>query len=716
MLAQAGEACTPGIKRVFAWSFYSQGSHQQTFTNSQDFFSNALPFFGFTGDLPKNDDDKARELAKCLDAQPGLLLLDGLEPLQHPPQIGGDMTDVGMKEFLLQLHRHRHPQSFVLISSRQALVELDGREDYRAIPLDTLSDSDGAALLQALKVQGTEPERLAVSRDLMGHALSLVLLATILKQHKGGDIRYAKELPPLGSEDSPQSGHAKRVLRYYDSLLSEPERRFMHCLALFDRPMRWQEQRALFAKAEHAAPLAALSDQEWQNLQQDLETKRLLLKDAESGDDADLSASNHRTQWDTHPLIRQYFAVEFQQQHPRAFQQAHNVLFEYFQEAQKQPQRDSLAELEQLYRAVVHGCLAGEYQKALDEIYWKRILRGNERYSLHKLGTYSQDLIALSAFFPQGWLQPPVNSGLTESNQAWLLAQASFCLMSLGRLAEAVAPREAATKLFDKLEDWEQAATSAGTLTDLLLSIGKLLQAEITGQQGVDYARSSEDKLRQMVNYSRLATVLHRLGQSEQAHLIFAHAELLQRNESDYPYLYSLPGAQYCALLLDSADNTAELEHILQRGEYGLKISARNKWLFAIAFDHLTLARTYQVLQHYQSADTEFNLAVQAIQKSGKIEFMPEFHLARADFYLNQNDLTKAEADIKTANHTINRCGMTLYAADAALLQARYSLTTNNPEAANKFYNEAEMLIDQTGYHLRDKALAELKQNLMRFR
>ncbi|MDD2814565.1 MAG: hypothetical protein PHP00_02360 [Thiotrichaceae bacterium] len=60
---------------MFAWSFYSQGSHQKTFTNSQEFFTKALPFFGFTGELPINDTDQARALVKGFTSQPALLIL-----------------------------------------------------------------------------------------------------------------------------------------------------------------------------------------------------------------------------------------------------------------------------------------------------------------------------------------------------------------------------------------------------------------------------------------------------------------------------------------------------------------------------------------------------------------------------------------------------------------------------------------------------------------
>lgn len=609
------------------------------------------------------------------------------------------------------LRHHRHLQTFVLISSRQPIVELEGRNDYQAIFLDILSDSDGAALLQALKVKGTTQECENVSSNLGGHALSLVLLASLLTQHHHGDITYANELPPLEDSDTKHGGHAKRVLTYYNRLLSDHERRFMHCLALFDRPMHWKEQHALFAHAEHAAPLTALSDSEWQSLQHTLENKRLLLKEP------DLPGLNHhRTQWDTHPLIRQFFSRQFQHQHPQAFQQAHHVLFDYYQTVPEKYQPDTLEELEPLYRAVAHGCLAGEYQKAqyktLYGVYLERIRRGNEHYSIHKLGAYSQDLIALSAFFPQGWSQP-VSRNLTKDERALLLDTASFCLMSLGRLAEAVAPRVASTNLAAKFKDWKKAATSAENFTDLLLPLGKLNQAKTAARQAIKYAH--KDKLRQMVSYSKLATVLHRLGQLEQAQRVFAQSEQCQQQyEPYYLYLYSLPGALYCGFLLDIASNTTDLDHVLERGKYALKIKTTTP-LLDYAFNCLTIARTYQALHQPQTAGTEFNSAVQAIQKVGKIQYMPAFYLARADFYLSQNQLTKAKPDSETANQIVARCGMKLYAVDAALLQGRYYLALNNKKVALRFCDQAEMLIVETGYHLRDKVLAALKQSLRNF-
>lgn len=46
-----------GASKVFAWSFYSQGSHD-TQNSSIPFFQTALPFFGYHGNMPRDDYDK----------------------------------------------------------------------------------------------------------------------------------------------------------------------------------------------------------------------------------------------------------------------------------------------------------------------------------------------------------------------------------------------------------------------------------------------------------------------------------------------------------------------------------------------------------------------------------------------------------------------------------------------------------------------------------
>ncbi len=122
-----------------------------------------------------------------------------------------------------------------------------------------------------------------------------------------------------------------------------------------------------------------------QSVEQRLEQAGLLLKYDQVGE---------RREWDTHPLIRRYFGQALQKQHPEAYRQAQLVLFEYYQSVPDKKQPDTVEELDPLYRAVVHGCLAGKYQKALKYVYEDRIMRGDEHYSHHKLGAYAQNLTA----------------------------------------------------------------------------------------------------------------------------------------------------------------------------------------------------------------------------------------------------------------------------------------------------------------------------------
>jgi len=164
------------VEKVFAWSFYLQGSHD-TQNSSIDFFQKALPFFGHTGEFPKDDVMKGRALAKCLRSQSFILILDGLEPLQHPAHIlDGELKDTALRAFLDDVHYHglEKSPSLIVISSRQPLAELENwsKEQYLEIDLQTLSPSDGVTLFKKLKVTGTDQELKQATQDMGGHALA----------------------------------------------------------------------------------------------------------------------------------------------------------------------------------------------------------------------------------------------------------------------------------------------------------------------------------------------------------------------------------------------------------------------------------------------------------------------------------------------------------------------------------------------------------------
>jgi hypothetical protein len=187
------------------------------------------------------------------------------------------------QEFLACFRQHAG-ESFILISSRQPLIELNKwhTENYLVLNLETLPNEEGIELLKYLNVKGNNQELLNINIELKGHALSLVLLAHLLVEYHEGDCRYAKKLPPLTeanhNEDAQQeSRHALRVLQYYDQFQSEESRCFLHLLGLFDRPMNIEEKRELIASSDHAEKLKTFNQQQWKELEQNLEKHSLLL-------------------------------------------------------------------------------------------------------------------------------------------------------------------------------------------------------------------------------------------------------------------------------------------------------------------------------------------------------------------------------------------------------------------------------------------------------
>ena len=72
-----------------------------------------------------------------------------------------------------------------------------------------------------------------------------------------------------------------------------------------------------------------------------------------------------------------------------------------------------------------------------------------------------------------------------------------------------------------------------------------------------------------------------------------------------------------------------------------------------------------------------------------------------------------AERDLTEALSIATRGGMRLHEADAHLGWARLSLAQHNTTQAKESLDKARLLIDTTGYHRRDKALAELTSRLV---
>jgi len=91
-----------GADWVFGWSFYSQGAAEGRQASADLFIDTALRWFGDPEPEKGSPWDKGERLAESVRRQRTLLVLDGLEPLQHPPggALGGRLKDPLLQSLL----------------------------------------------------------------------------------------------------------------------------------------------------------------------------------------------------------------------------------------------------------------------------------------------------------------------------------------------------------------------------------------------------------------------------------------------------------------------------------------------------------------------------------------------------------------------------------------------------------------------------------------
>ena len=612
----------PGCDAVFAWSFYSQGTREQLAASSDLFLTEALTFFGDVA-MAKSAAgafDKGRRLAQLVGERRGLLILDGLEPLQYPTQSKafkpGELKDQGIAKLLKDFASSSH--CLCIVTTRMEVPELNAFKGGAVIEthLKRLPRAAGVTLLKSLgvkgserrviPVRGSEPDSEKVNEyeklveDVKGHALTLSLLGGFLKRAFHGDIRQRDRVKFEKADEKMDGGHAFRTMEAYEQWLlrdggdeGQREVAVLRLMGLFDRPADVGCLTALRRETIPGLtePLAGLAEDDWEFCLSGLEAAKLLTVNRD--------VFGALLSLDAHPHLREYFARQLRTQQSEAWREGHQRLYEYLYTTTKEGDQPTLEALQPLYQAVAHGCQAGLQQVAFDMVYSSRILRGNDHYSWRKLGAFGSDLGAIACFFEQAWSR--VSPALTEAVQAWVMNQAAFILSAMGRLTEALDPMRVSGEMDVKLEKWVGAASSYNNLSELELVMGAVAGAVADAELAVTYADRSGDEVQRMATRTTHADALHQAGASSQSEAKedrraevaarFCEAEQMQADYLGYPMLYSLRGFRYCDLLL-AEEERAAWQQVLT-SFYSTKLPQAERALFHAsgAPDELKLGR-----------------------------------------------------------------------------------------------------------------------------
>ena len=684
---------------VYAWSFYSQGTDKAS--SADQFINDALQFFGVKDPEKGSAWDRGDRLADLVQAHRTLLLLDGMEPLQSGHDFDhGAIKDPALKVLVERL-AERNP-GLCVISTRENVREFQEPDfEFRAavqeVDLEEVSTLAGRALLRAADVRGAKDELEALVENFGHHALALNLLAAYLKWPGAQDVA---DLPELADIAEQNGRHSRRVMAAFDTLFGEgPQLDLLRILGLFDGPVEETVIEALLADP----PIEGLTEhlnrggaRAFGDAQATLRRAKLLAGE-----------SHHKPpRLDSHPLVREHFGEQLEREHPEARRAGHERLFEYYQKvAEHQPSK--LEGLAPLYAAVAHGCAAGRHQEAFTEVYRARIRRGNEAYSIKKLGAFGSDLAAVSSFFGTPWSK--VAGDLPENVQAFLLNSAGYSLRALGRLREATEPLESGLEVRLALTDWQNASRVAGNLSELELTRGEVEAAVEYGRRAVEYADRSGDAFERMGLRTTHADAEHQAGRPKAAETLFLGAERMQQErQPEFTLLYSLQGYRYCDMLL-AQGQPVEAQ---RRATRTLEWARSHLGLLPIALDHLTLGQAALALGDFPEAVQHLDEAVDGLRDAGTQHHMPRSLLARAEFHRRQRDFDRARRDLHEAEKIARRGEMRLFLTDFHLESARLAVAESDPAAAREHLDKAHQLVTETGYHRRDPDVNEIAAQL----
>jgi hypothetical protein len=757
-----------GARKVFAWSFYSQGT-RENLVSADLFTSAALTWLGVEeGAISLNPHRKGLQLAALIKQHRFLFVLDGMEPLQYPPQtrhVGGNFTDQSLVALLEELAKPDDWRGLCLITTRVPMTDLRRFQEDGPNPpdiptvghrdLENLSIADGAVLLRSLiepgdkKGKSKTPQRELEEavRKVDGHALAITLLGNYIRDVHQGNLAGQSDLQDL-TVSAREGGHARRIMASYASWLKlhhqEAELAILNLIGLFDRPAAPEAMNALLADASMApftGQLHRVDDPAWGAASGALREMGLLNRPM-----ADSPGT-----LDAHPLVREHFRDQARTNTPDVWLQGNRALFDFYQaEAPEHP--DTSGQMNPLYAAVTHGCAAQLHQKVYDDVLLPRVWRDRRtNFSTRRLGMTGSDLAALSNYFhAQQWTEIRT-ADLLPRARVLILTNAGVRLRQLGRLVNARECFGAVGGEIDAAaaepEELEDASYAAAQNCELLVIAGRLTAREnepasesnsalVSAQRAIEYADGGADPYFKMHSRSTMGEVHFMLGDFPAADAFFQQAIAIDGDQHPDPtFLYSQGLFRYGYFLIETGRAARVLEDESSDSSWGR--NADNSSLLSDAIRLLVLGAAHRALISEGRRDAAFlaaaesilDQAIDAFKLAGYADYTVRGLLERANFYWvrgGAEHYRKALKDLDDATIEADRGQMELLYADILLQRIacymRYWPTmassdreTIRPDLLNSLDDVREMLTTMS-YGRRKRMLADLEERVQEAR
>ena len=689
-----------GAKRVYAWSFYWQGTGSDVISSGDLFIEQALEWFGDKNPEKGTPWAKANRLANLIRESRTLLILDGLEPLQYPP--GPKQSEIENPAVSLLLRElAANNNGLCIITSRLSVTEFASFNDGRvqSLHLERLGIEDGVKLLASMGVSGDEKDMQSAVEAYSGHPLCLSLLAGYLNVVHEAKVSNYKDLASL-VDIQPLDTHASSIvqayLRWFDSSL---ETSLLNLLGLFDRGITLDDVKALVALESVSGlteELVDLSHIEWSYAIKKLEDANLI----------PTSKRGESTMVDCHPLIRDFLNEHLRRENLDVWKQGNKIIFNFLRRSAIANPK-SMVQMEPLFRAVIHGTRAGLVEESF-QLYFERIKQ--KQFSIFTEGSHHADQSCIRVFFRRPWAEPITE--LSESASFYLLSCAAANLIYLGQINAAIEPSILSIQGFQKSESWFEAAVTSGPLISMLIAAGRLHDARQESTNMQASVKAADNELLQSVSNSIGAYLSFLEGDLGEAARLFEDAEqMLNKGGQDCELACPTISSYYCKYLLD----TGEVERALQRAPLTLEWRKTKSWQVAVdtsslyASDLLVLGLSYLKSGDLKNASRYLNQQVELFKSANEWLYLPSGLIGRAKLHMANKDYALAEQDLEEALSIARNTGALLSTWEANIVFAELALKFGDIELGQSYFQCAMTVEGMEAYKCHSAQVESLK-------
>jgi tetratricopeptide (TPR) repeat protein len=361
------------------------------------------------------------------------------------------------------------------------------------------------------------------------------------------------------------------------------------------------------------------------------------------------------------------------------------------------------------------------HQEVWEKVVWTRIehngnpkTQSKESYnassnSVNGLGALGDIIAVLANFFSKPWSE--IDSNLNDYAKNAIFNRLGIVLLFYGRLQESLQPLEISlASALHKNQALGSAVIAANSISNVYLSLGMIDKALKNALYTIALAERSNIWQSNVLAYACCAHTYHQRGDIYNAENFFKQAETIQIACQGVPYLYSLQGYYYNDLLIFLRKAKLVKRHASKALKYGDNFYS----LLSFGLEYLSLAKAWLIDGEIRQANLWLAKAVETLRKSQNYYFIVESLLISCRFdYLTKNYF-KTHRILQEVYEIAKPSGMRLHLTDYHLEMARLLIAEGKAPTSEvkEHVDQAEKLINDTGYHRRDKELADLKDNL----